>query len=205
MSNFMSYSLAGPDPNPMSVPEVDALKELVRAVPFPLPRTIIQVGAERGCSTLAILEACPDSFIFSIDVGERPEERANLERAGLPASRVVRGLGRSQAIGLHWPFAWEADLLLIDGDHRYDGVWHDIQVWSPVVKFGGTLVLHDYIPPDQRAPTIVGRVWEAVEDHKKTGLLTDWIEVLRVDRLVAFRHGIAWPAVPVPEEPTNAT
>lgn len=188
--SFTSYNLAGPDPNPMSIKEVDALKGLLKAVPFPKPRTVIQVGAERGCSTLALLEACPDTFIFSIDVGERPEERANLEKALLNPSRVVRGLGRSQAIGAYWPYFWEADLLFIDGDHRYVGVHEDIKRWAPIVKFGGLLALHDYIPPHKRAPSIVGRVWEAVEDHRNGGALEGWDEVLQVDRLIAFRHGI---------------
>ena len=36
-----------------------------------------------------------------------------------------------------------ADLVFIDGDHRYTGVYHDISKWWPKVKTGGFLCGHD--------------------------------------------------------------
>ena len=154
--------LAGPDPNPMTHAEVDALKQICLALPAN-PR-IIQIGAERGCSTLAILEARPDSFVFSIDVGAREEEIANVKAANLDSRRVVRGLGRSQSIGHFWPESWKADLIYIDGDHRYAGIREDIAVWIPAVASGGILAFHDFIPPEERASQIIGRVYEALAD-----------------------------------------
>jgi predicted O-methyltransferase YrrM len=171
----------------MSKKEVGVLKEIVKAIPGPCP-TIIQIGAERGVSTMAILETRPDAFIFSIDIGERSEEIANVNsnEEGLDSSRVVRGLGRSQAIGSHWPREWAADLIYIDGDHRYEGVYRDIEVWSPHVKWGRTLLLHDYIHPRDRGPHIQGRVWEAVEDARENAL-SAFSETLQEDRLIGFQ------------------
>lgn len=170
--------LAGPDPKPMSKVEVDVLKELVSKLP-PDP-TIIQIGAERGVSTLAMLEARPDAFIFSIDMGPRPEERANLIKAGLEWQRVVRGLGKSQDIGKFWPRHWTCDLLFIDGDHRRPGIDLDIQFWAGFVEGGGLIVFHDYIP--NPPPRIKGRVASAVDE-----LCEGWNEVMYVDRIKAFR------------------
>jgi predicted O-methyltransferase YrrM len=148
------------------------------------PFTAIQIGAERGCSTLAILEARPDAFVFSIDVGARPEEAKNVEAGGHEVRRVARGLGRSQNIGEFWPKSWSADLIYIDGDHRYDGVRNDIRVWLPRVRHGGILAFHDYILPEQRAPQIVGRVFEAIADANLFGALD--VET-RADRYISFR------------------
>lgn len=179
---FSSFDLAGPDPRPMSIAEVKALKVLVKYLP-PNP-AIIQIGAERGCSTLAMLETRPDAFIFSIDIGEQPKEHQNLERAGLELKRVVRGLGRSQNIGRFWPLGWAADLVYIDGDHRYAGVADDIRVWLPNVASGGILAFHDYIHPDIRGPQIRGRVFEAIRDAE---LLDKYPVQMTADRIIAFR------------------
>jgi predicted O-methyltransferase YrrM len=177
-----SYDLGGPDPRPMSHGEIDTLKMLCRDLP-PNP-VIVQIGAERGCSTLAILEERPDAFIFSIDVGERPEETQNVKDGHQDHRRVVRGLGRSQNIGKFWPETWTADLVFIDGDHRYEGVLNDILEWTRVVRNNGYLVLHDFIHPDHRAPSIVGRVYEAVME---SGLFENFRTCVEYQRLIAFR------------------
>lgn len=182
-----SYDLAGPDPNPMTVDEVDALKAVCRQLPEnPI---IIQIGAERGVSTLAMLEERPDAFIFSIDVGERPEERRNLFDGGHDARRVVRGLGRSQNIGAFWPSDWFCHLLLIDGDHRYDGVAGDIDVWvENATDENSYVVFHDYIPPEERAPQIIGRVYEAIHDKIGIGVGCEFLRFVSLtDRLLVLK------------------
>lgn len=174
-----SYDLCGPDPKPMSKREVECLKGLCKE----LPRNpvIVQIGAERGVSTLAMLEERPDAFIFSIDVGVREEEYANLKKAELTWQRVVRGLGTSQSIGMYWPDGWRCHLLYVDGDHRRPGIDTDVRLWMPKVADGGIAAFHDYIHPDDRGPQIHGRVWEAIQEG-----VTEEV-VIHVDRLIAFR------------------
>jgi hypothetical protein len=74
-------------------------------------------------------------------------------------------------------------MVFIDGDHRYAGVREDIAVWVHYVKPGGLLVFHDYIAPEDRAPSIVGRVWEAIDDAG----LVDHYNYIVSDRLIAFK------------------
>jgi predicted O-methyltransferase YrrM len=38
------------------------------------------------------------------------------------------------------------DLLLIDGDHRYRGVTADFDTYTPLLRPGGLIVLHDIVP-----------------------------------------------------------
>lgn len=39
------------------------------------------------------------------------------------------------------------DFLFIDGDHRYEGIKKDLQLWFPKVKKGGVISGHDYNEP----------------------------------------------------------
>lgn len=175
--SFSSRDLAGPNPNPMTLPEVECLKELCRSLPS--NPVIVQIGAERGTSTLAILEARTDAFIFSIDKGVCEREFENLRKAELPWKRVVRLLGRSQDIGVHWPF--RVDMVFVDGDHSEEGVRGDITVWLGKIVREGIIAFHDYIP-EPIPPEIKGRVVYAVDD------LMRFHEVIAcVERLKAFR------------------
>ena len=142
---FNSYSLAGPDPNPVTVEEVDCLKRLVNENTHENP-IIINIGAERGVSTLAMLEARPAAIIYSIDVDTCEGELENAQKAGLDTTRIVRLLGRSQDIGEVWSFT--VDFIWVDGDHSYEGVKGDILAWARHLVPGGIMVFHDCFDDD---------------------------------------------------------
>jgi len=40
-----------------------------------------------------------------------------------------------------------ADAIFIDGDHSYAGVKRDIEMYFPLLKVGGVMLFHDYLPP----------------------------------------------------------
>jgi len=121
--------------------DVDTLHRLAAMLP-PNP-VIVNIGACFGTSTLAMLEARPDAFIFSIDINVCPKEPEHLGLAGVEARRVVRCLGKSQEIGRYWPER-SADLVFVDGGHAYQGVLADIFAWTKTVKPGGLIAFHDY-------------------------------------------------------------
>lgn len=172
---FSSKDLCGPNPNPMTWNEVVALKHVMSQLPE--EPVVVQIGAERGTSTLAMLEERPDSFIFSIDTRVCEVEYDNLRKAKLDAKRVVRVLGRSQDIGEYWPFLYH--LLFIDGDHSETGVRGDILAWKDNVMPDGFIAFHDYIP-EPIPSEIKGRVVYAVDDLMKDYEVFLWIERLKV-------------------------
>jgi len=164
---------------PMSYGEINLLVSLTQELTAePL---IVNIGAADGVSTMAMLEARSDAFIFSVDYGECPQERANLEAAGLDPARVVRLLGRSQDVGKHFPY--DADLIFVDGGHDYDSVKGDIEVWAWKVRPGCVLAFHDYIepPPPENNPSYA---YDAVNEN----LPNEFELVTLVDRLIAFRR-----------------
>lgn len=40
-----------------------------------------------------------------------------------------------------------ADAIFIDGDHSYAGVKRDLELYFPLLRTGGLLIVHDYLPP----------------------------------------------------------
>ncbi|RPH56645.1 MAG: class I SAM-dependent methyltransferase, partial [Acidobacteria bacterium] len=38
------------------------------------------------------------------------------------------------------------DVLFIDGDHSYEGVRRDFEMYRPLVREGGLIVFHDIVP-----------------------------------------------------------
>jgi predicted O-methyltransferase YrrM len=45
----------------------------------------------------------------------------------------------------------QLDYLFIDGDHTYEGVKKDFDLYSPLVKKGGLIVFHDIVPHESSA------------------------------------------------------
>ena len=42
----------------------------------------------------------------------------------------------------------QIDFLFIDGDHTYEGVKQDFQMYSPLVRKGGVVAFHDVVEHD---------------------------------------------------------
>lgn len=54
-----------------------------------------------------------------------------------------------------------ADILFIDGDHTYEGVKKDFEMYSPLVKNGGLIVLHDIVDHSESNPACqVEKFWQ---------------------------------------------
>ena len=51
------------------------------------------------------------------------------------------------------------DFLLIDGDHTYDGVKQDFEMYAPLVRDGGLVVFHDICPHPYNPEVEVRKFW----------------------------------------------
>ncbi|HST18004.1 MAG TPA: class I SAM-dependent methyltransferase [Gaiellaceae bacterium] len=160
----------------------------LKRVAKPEPRTICEVGTSAG-GTLYLLTrvAADEAVLVSVDLEIPPHvaaARACLARAH---QRVVSLAGDSQtdamvarvrrAVGNR-----PLDVLFIDGDHSYEGVKRDWELYSPLVRRGGIVGLHD-IQEDYATsrgtptPSISGdvpRFWrELCEQHRTEELIAD--------------------------------
>lgn len=124
------------------------------------PRTTMELGTANG-GTLFMLTrvSAPDALILSLDLpggdwgGGYGEERVPLYEAFALPTQTIKLLRADS----HKPSSLEAvrealggrtiDFLFIDGDHTYEGVKMDYEMYSPLVTPGGLIGFHDIAYP----------------------------------------------------------
>lgn len=155
-------------------------------------RIAIEIGRYKGGATVVLAAAiAPGGTLWSIDDGSL--ELAAGRRAGRSHDDQIRDVctrfgldarlivGDSRTIELNID---PADLVLIDGDHRYEGVRSDLDRWGKNVRVGGHVLLDDVFPLGdyRRGCDEVGRaVREAIDEGT--------FELVRaVDRMAHLRR-----------------
>lgn len=109
-------------------------------------KTILEIGVNNGTSTSCLLlglrDSNSDARLYSIDKNDVKD-------------KVGKFVGKEffKEISSDWTFihgdskavSWdkEIDVLLIDGDHSYNGVKADYEKYVPFVRKGGIILIHD--------------------------------------------------------------
>lgn len=176
-----------------SISEQELLLELAQTVPQ--GGVIVEIGGEFGMSaSMFCLGAHKSVKIMTVDLfpGELlKQHQSNLTEAGFE-KRSDQWQGNSRDAAQKWHDA-AIDLLFLDGDHSYEGVLADLNNWTPFVKAGGVVVLHDVAVDTNRMPHPlhyeVKRALDAWQNKQPT-------QVWKVDRsvdstVVLQRVGIA--------------
>jgi len=70
----------------------------------------------------------------------------------------------------------QIDLLFIDGDHSYEGVKQDYEMYSPLVRKGGVIVFHDICEHKMEPRCKVDKFWKEVKKGKRTKEIIDTTE-----------------------------
>jgi predicted O-methyltransferase YrrM len=123
---------------------------------------ILEVGSFRGRSCVAIASACqagvevvsvdPYLPISSAEKGRQFEFGAadkEICLINLLLSRVARKVRLMQCVSAPVAQYLGQDdciqMMFIDGDHSYEGVTADFNLWFPVLQLGGVIMFHDSI------------------------------------------------------------
>ena len=107
----------------------------------------VEIGTQRGCSTLALLTAAEkyNGTVRSIDCDPACEaitrERLYEKHCESLLSRWTFTAGMSQSAAVE---DGPIDFLLVDGSHIYESVCGDMARWGPQVRVGGLIALDDY-------------------------------------------------------------
>jgi predicted O-methyltransferase YrrM len=158
---------------------------------------IVEIGSAYGRSTVCLAWGARLSHngkvyavdphiggrAFRQDIGERAKEytsldlfEANIRRFNLK-DYIVPVVATSEDAAKNWKNN-NVRLVFVDGWHSYDAVKHDILAWSPFVKPGGIIALHDYQMEDIR---------QAVHDSlPQLGLTSSAIQ--EVDKMLVYFH-----------------
>ena len=159
---------------PVQVPEeITSLFEDVKKLN---PKRVLEIGTCKGGTLYLWTRAAqPDATIVSVDLRSgkvsgsysrlrtpiyrrfaRRQQRLHLVRADShqmdTLERVKQLFGGS-----------EIDFLFIDGDHTYEGVKRDWEMYSTLVRKGGIIAFHDVA--GNYGETQVKRCWDEIKDN----------------------------------------
>lgn len=163
------------------------------------PRIVVEIGTASG-GTLFMLThvAASEATIVSVDLpGGRLGGAASAVRHRYPPwrTRLYEGFAvddqrvRALRADSHDPSTVdevrrhlsnaEIDFLFIDGDHSYEGVLRDFELYSPLVRKGGLVAFHDIVPsgPGKHGdPGDVPVFWSEVRGRHKVEavFVEDW-------------------------------
>lgn len=111
----------------------------------------VEVGSYIGASSLMISKGiAKGSILYCIDTWENDamtEGKWNsLEIFKDNTHSVVSKIKmmKSKSVDAAKDFNQEIDFIFIDGDHSYEGVKSDVDVWFPKLKSGGIIIMHDF-------------------------------------------------------------
>ncbi len=149
--------------------EQDILAEIASGVP--VGGVIVEIGTALGGTARIFHEATRGRGvrIYSIDMYPSPRATENLKDTD------VRLVGESSvSFSRRWgrEIGNPVDLLYIDGDHRFHGIYQDFHAWIPFVRPGGMAVFHDYDPPERGGLAHLG-VQVLLDAILEKGLLSD--------------------------------
>lgn len=158
------------------------------------PRRVLEVGSLGGGTLFLFARvAAPDALLLGMDLpahdgGGLPDWCATVYERGFASPgqrvRVVRGDSHREATRDHVKAllgGQPLDLLFIDGDHTYEGVKRDFELYAPLVRRGGLIGLHDIVQDEFHRRGVrtkgdageVFRFWDELKNDgtRRNGLL----------------------------------
>jgi predicted O-methyltransferase YrrM len=150
------------------------------------PRVVVEIGTATGGTFYAWCRVAePDAVLVSIDLpggpfgGDRAAPDSSvLRRYGRPGQQLqfiqddshdVKTRARLEEI----LGGREIDFLMIDGDHTYEGVRQDFELYAPLVKRGSPIAFHDILPHPEDSLCEVDRFWNEIRSGYRHLEFTD--------------------------------
>lgn len=145
----------------LSAEECEKLKQWIGVSANNAKAVIVEIGCYRGGTTIQIADYLINTLgggtVYAIDphspkigiYGGKfgPADcihfQQNLVSSGV-TQNVTHICQESETAAKDWDLS--IDLLLIDGDHSYNGVVKDIRLWARHVRTGGMIVFDDWMP-----------------------------------------------------------
>jgi predicted O-methyltransferase YrrM len=131
-----------------------------------MPGDVVEIGSWQGRSTCYFAQACRDvnngivraidhfkgnvgkEHHYAVDRDDLSDLESNFRRnvagAGLDGHVKLYNMKSHDAIERHRADFDRVRLLFIDGDHSYEGVTRDVELFAPLLQPGGLIVFDDY-------------------------------------------------------------
>jgi predicted O-methyltransferase YrrM len=154
----------------------EEMKKLVQHLACIRPKRIMEIGTAKGGTLFLWGKIFDPDLLISIDlpngmyggIGTENDERYKT------FGRDVRLLRKDSHDMKTWNEAAGMvgekmlDFLFIDGDHTYDGVRYDFEMYRPLVRPGGLIAMHDIMTHDPKYNCQVDEFWKLVKRTYKT-------------------------------------
>jgi predicted O-methyltransferase YrrM len=155
--------------------------ELLKIFQKQNPKYILEIGTANGGSLFCFCKLAQDNAtIISIDLpggkfgGGYPEWKIPIYQAFAKKNQkfyLLRKDSHSQeTLGEVKKIlnGNQLDFLFIDGDHSYEGVKKDFEMYSPLVKKGGVIAFHDIVFGPEENVGGVPKFWEEIKRNFQT-------------------------------------
>lgn len=171
---------------PMQIQE--EILTLLRILNNIKPKVVLEIGTANGGTLFLFTRvASEDATLISIDLpggvfgGGYPLWKIPLYKSfALPNQKIY--LIRDDS---HSPSTLKkvqqildgrkVDFLFIDGDHSYEGVKKDFEMYSPLVREGGIIAFHDIVLGPEYNVGGVPRFWKEIKrKYKYKEIVKDW-------------------------------
>lgn len=125
------------------------LYDIVNQYPPEYNVTYVEIGCFAGGSACLILQR-ENTTVVSLDIGNPIDQSVvenNVNRLNTHNNKYTYIKGNShhkETYDILMKYIEEIDVLFIDGDHSYNGVIKDFEMYSKLVKKGGYIVFDDY-------------------------------------------------------------
>jgi predicted O-methyltransferase YrrM len=170
--------------------------EFAQLIATQRPKNVLEIGTFRGGTLFVFARLSqPDATLISLDL---PFSRFGslIRKLQEPLLRSFTG-SRQRLLLLREDSHVEEtrsrvakaldgplDLLFIDGDHSYDGVKSDFEMYSPLVREAGIVAFHDIA--NARTDYGVGRFWNEAKNSFK------YREIVNPSAAQALGIGVLW-------------
>jgi predicted O-methyltransferase YrrM len=165
--------------------EITSLLNLLAENP---PKTILEIGTNKGGTFFLFSKiATPDATLLSLDLpqgrfggGYYPWQGKLYRSFARDQQRIELVLGDSHSQGVADNIKQllggrPLDFLFIDGDHSYEGVKQDFEMYSPLVKPDGVIAFHDIAPGPEASVGGVPRFWQELKATRPViEFVDDW-------------------------------
>lgn len=129
---------------------------------------LLEIGRKHGGSAALMAAPLTTGKLYSIDITYHKQVENNIK---LWKNKITLINKDSQKV--KWDIS--LGLLFIDGDHRAENVWKDVEKFTPFVKKDGFVIFHD---------TCMKGIRHIVKKLKKG----DWYEVEKIDTMVVIKR-----------------
>jgi predicted O-methyltransferase YrrM len=166
--------------------KVSELEPLISLVRERQPQTVVEIGTHKGGTLFAWCQAAhPRALIVSIDLpeglfggGYSVEEARRFQTFAQPGQELHTMRADSHKRRTRWRLksllaGRPIDFLLIDGDHTYEGVKRDWEIYEPLVAPEGLIAFHDILEHPKQPLCKVDQLWNELAPGHRTAEFID--------------------------------